>query len=96
MTSIRTNQEAAGASGTPDWHDDEFYMSLCDEVLAVCRGCSAGTVANTPEFRTALRQARHLLSVEPKGIDPVTALMMRVAGANADSVLTELNTAERR
>jgi hypothetical protein len=96
VTSIRTEEESAPARETPDWHDDEFYMSLCDQVLAVCRGCSAGTVANTPEIRTALRQARQLLSVEAKGIDQVTALMMRVAGANADSVLAELDLAERR
>ncbi len=86
-SSIRTDQHRAAASDTPAWHDDDFYMSLCDEVLAVCRACSAGIVTMTPEIRTALRQARQLLSVEAKGIDQVTALMMRVAGANADSVL---------
>ncbi len=95
MTSIRTEQESAPAPETPGWHDDEFYMSLCDEVLAVCRACSAGIATVTPELRTALRQARQLLSVEAKGIDQVTALMMRVAGANADSVLTKFDTAQR-
>ena len=89
MTSIRTDQESAPAPETLAWHDDEFYMSLCDEVLAVCRACSAGVVTMTPELQTALRQARQLLSAEARGIDQVTALMMRVAGANADSVLTK-------
>jgi hypothetical protein len=95
VTSIRTEQESAPTPGTPAWHDDEFYMSLCDEVLAVCRRCSAGTVALTAEIRTALRQARQLLSVEDKGVDQVTALMMRVAVANADSVLAEFDKAQR-
>jgi hypothetical protein len=88
VTSIETEHESPPADETPGWHDDEFYLSLCDEVLAVCRACSAGIATMTPELRTALRQARQLLSVEAKGIDKVTALMMSVAGANADSILT--------
>jgi hypothetical protein len=93
VTSIQTEQGWEPVPDPPSWHDDEFYLSLCDEVLALCRACSAGIVTMTPEIRTALRQAHQLLSVDAKGVDQVTALMMRVAGANADSLLGDLHRA---
>jgi hypothetical protein len=93
VTSIQTEEEWEAVPDPPNWHDDEFYLSLCDEVLALCRACSAGTVTMTPEIRTALRQAQQLLAVDAKGVDQITALMMRVAAANADSVLGDLHRA---
>ncbi|HUJ66652.1 MAG TPA: hypothetical protein VLX59_13990 [Acidimicrobiales bacterium] len=89
MTTLGSERRSGRGTETITWQDDDFYLSLCDDVLGICRACSAGVLTVTPELYEALRQARQLLAIDAKGVDPVTQLMMRVAAANAASILDQ-------
>jgi len=89
MTTLGTERQPRRGAETISWQDDEFYLSLCDDVLSICRACSAGVLTVTPALYEALRQARQFLAIDAKGVDPVTELMMRVAAANAASILDQ-------
>jgi hypothetical protein len=89
MTTLGTEGRPGRGTDAPSWQDDEFYLSLCDDVLSICRACSAGVLTVTPALHEALGQARRFLAIDAKGVGPVTELMMRVAGANAASILEQ-------